>query len=279
MNEISKTEPDWEKVVEIFEAVLELSPYEREQFLKISCGADARLRNEVEGLLAADSEASGFIETPAVAASSLSLFEEKLNGTETAQTGAFLNEKIGAFQLVREIGRGGMGTVYLAERTDGEFQQRAAIKLIRRGMDTNSVVRRFREERQILANIDHPFIARLLDGGTTQEGLPYLVMEYVEGDGLLDYCERNNLTIKRRLKLFEKVCEAVVYAHAQNVLHRDLKPNNILVKPDETVKLLDFGIAKLHNSDASGQTFDEGFATRWLMTPEYASPEQIKGES
>lgn len=267
---------DWEKVVEIFERAIELSAPERENFLQANC-PNEDLRREVEAMLAADSEAAAFIETPAVAGSSLSLFQEKLNAA--GQTGAFENKKIGAFRLEREIGRGGMGTVYLAKRADGEFEQSAAVKLVRRGMDLKLVSRRFRQERQILADLNHPNIARLIDGGTTEDGMPYFVMEYVEGFSLRDFCERNDLTINQRLRLFEQVCDAVTYAHAQNVLHRDLKPNNILVKPDETVKLLDFGIAKLHNPEiARAENSEQSFMTRWLMTPEYASPEQARGE-
>jgi serine/threonine protein kinase len=178
-------------------------------------------------------------------------------------------------RLLREIGRGGMGAVYLAERADGQFDKRVAIKLIKRGMDTEAIVRRFHYERQILASLNHPNIARLFDGGTTEDGLPYFVMEYIEGEPLLDYCKRKGLDVEARLKLFLPVCSAVQHAHNNLIVHRDLKPSNILVTGDGDVKLLDFGIAKLLNAnDASLSTL----LGQRPMTPDYASPEQARGE-
>jgi len=179
---------------------------------------------------------------------------------------------------VKEIGRGGMGSVYLAVRDDDEFERRVAIKLIRRGMEIDFIVRRFRNERQILANLDHPYIARLLDGGTTEDGLPYFVMEYVEGRPVHRYCEDQQLAIADRLKLFEKVCEAVAYAHDHQVIHRDLKPGNILVTANGAPKLLDFGIAKLLDPDVPAHSAEPTTAGFRMMTPAYASPEQLHGE-
>ena len=190
-----------------------------------------------------------------------------------------IGQQLGAYKIVREIGRGGMGAVYLAEQTEKYFQRRAAVKLIKRGMDTDAVVRRFRQERQILAALNSPYIARLFDGGTTAVGLPYFVMEYVEGEPLFEYGKKNKLEINDKLKLFQKICEAVEAAHQHQVIHRDLKPSNILVTPEGTPKLLDFGIAKLLNPDLVDQTIDPTQTAMRMMTPAYASPEHVRGES
>ena len=183
---------------------------------------------------------------------------------------------IGRYKLLERIGTGGMGDVYLAERADQQFEMRVAIKLIKRGMDTESVLRRFQHERQILASLEHPNIARLLDGGETEDGLPYFVMEYVKGERIDRYAEVKNLSLTERLELFRQVCGAVSYAHQHLVVHRDLKPSNILVTPEGVPKLLDFGIAKIIQADDGA----EALATITLMpamTPEYASPEQFDG--
>ncbi|HEX8367456.1 MAG TPA: protein kinase [Pyrinomonadaceae bacterium] len=270
-------ETNWNKIVEIFEQAVELMPDERAEFLDAACGGDDSLRREVEAMLAADEKADDFIETPAAADASLSLFDK--NVASNTQTVALAGQKIGAYRIEREIGRGGMGAVFLAERADGEFQRRVAVKIINRHLRNEFMIRRFRQERQILAALDHPNIARLYDGGTTDDGSPYLIMEYVEGETLLEYCDENRLTVRQRLELFEQICAAVEYAHRQNVLHRDLKPSNILVKPDGTAKLLDFGIAKLDGDELSSQTKEITVTGRWMMTPEYASPEQARGET
>jgi non-specific serine/threonine protein kinase/serine/threonine-protein kinase len=186
--------------------------------------------------------------------------------------------RVGPYRIVRELGQGGMGTVYLAVRDDDVFHKRVALKILKRGMDTDGVVRRFRTERQILAGLDHANIARLLDGGTTSDGLPYLVMEYVEGTPLADYAETRDLDTTARLQLFLQLCTAVQYAHQSLVIHRDIKPANVLVTTDGVPKLLDFGIAKLLNADMLGQTLAMPTAPGLqLMTPEYASPEQVRG--
>jgi non-specific serine/threonine protein kinase/serine/threonine-protein kinase len=187
--------------------------------------------------------------------------------------------RVGAYRLVRELGHGGMGTVYLAVRDDDAFHKRVALKILRRGMDTDAIVRRFRTERQILAGLDHPNIAHLLDGGTTADGLPYLVMEYVEGVALGTYAETQALDPTARLELFLQLCAAVQYAHQNLVIHRDIKPVNVLVGPDGVPKLLDFGIAKLVNADLAGQAHAPAtMPGLQLMTPDYASPEQVRGE-
>jgi non-specific serine/threonine protein kinase/serine/threonine-protein kinase len=187
--------------------------------------------------------------------------------------------RLGPYRLIREIGHGGMGTVYLGVRSDDAFQKRVAIKVLKRGMDTDSIVRRFRHERQILASLEHPFIASLLDGGSTPDGRPYFAMEYVEGQPIVDYCDTHRLDTPARLALFRHVCTAVQYAHQNLVIHRDIKPANVLVTPDGTPKLLDFGIAKLLNPELGGQTLAPTAPGLQLMTPEYASPEQVRGDA
>jgi non-specific serine/threonine protein kinase/serine/threonine-protein kinase len=187
--------------------------------------------------------------------------------------------RIGPYRLVRELGQGGMGAVFLAVRDDDVFHKRVALKLLKRGMDTDAIVRRFRTERQILAGLDHPNIARLLDGGTTDDGLPYLVMEFVEGAPLVEYANARGLDVAARLELFLPVCAAVQHAHQNLVIHRDLKPANVLVTAEGVPKLLDFGIAKLLNPEMAGQTLAPTAPGLQLMTPEYASPEQVRGET
>ena len=187
--------------------------------------------------------------------------------------------RLGPYRLIREIGQGGMGTVYLGVRADDAFQKRVAIKVLKRGMDTESIVRRFRHERQILASLEHPFIASLLDGGSTPDGRPYFAMEYVEGQPIVEYCDRQGLDTAARLELFRDVCTAIQYAHQNLIVHRDIKPANVLVTADGTPKLLDFGIAKLLNPELAGQTLAPTAPGLQLMTPEYASPEQVRGEA
>jgi eukaryotic-like serine/threonine-protein kinase len=189
-----------------------------------------------------------------------------------------IGRRIGAYRLEEEVGRGGMGSVYRAARIDGEFDQTVAIKLIKRGMDTDLILKRFRNERQILATLSHPNIAFFIGGGTTRDGLPYFVMEYVDGLPLYQFCDKNRLSVRERLEIFRQVCWAVNAAHTIKVIHRDLKPSNILVK-DGKPKLLDFGIAKVLDPDLMVTEIDPTATERRVMTPEYASPEQISGET
>ncbi len=261
----------WERIKKVFEAALERPPDQRAAFLAEVCAGDDHLRTELESLLSSYEEAGSFIEMPALAAAAESLGEEP---------GAFeARQRIGPYKLIREIGHGGMGEVYLAVRADEQFQKRVALKLIRHGMNNRDILRRFRQERQILASLDHPNISRLLDGGTSEDGLPYFVMEYIEGLPITDYCDHHKLNTTERLKLFRQVAAAVEYAHQNLVVHRDLKPSNMLVTAEGVVKLLDFGIAKLLNPELSGQTIEPTATALRLMTPEYASPEQVRGES
>ncbi|HEX8493894.1 MAG TPA: protein kinase [Pyrinomonadaceae bacterium] len=261
----------WKKVEEVFESALEREPEERSAYLTQACAGDESLRHQVETLIASYEKAGTFIEEPALGVGVLpeTVVDETVN--------MLIGRRLGSYKIVREIGRGGMGSVYLAQRADDEFQKRVAIKLIKRGMDTDFIIRRFRNERQILASLDHPNIARLLDGGTTEDGLPYFVMEFVEGQPIHHYCDTQKLSTPERLKLFLKACSAVEFAHNNLIIHRDLKPSNILVSADGTPKLLDFGIAKILNPEIASQTMDPTTAALRLMTPEYASPEQVRG--
>jgi eukaryotic-like serine/threonine-protein kinase len=258
----------WERVNELFRRAVALPAGERARFLDAACAGDAALRREVESLLEFDDDSGGFIETPAIAFAADALAAGFGGETE--------GRRVGPYKLIREIGRGGMGAVFEAERDDAEFSRRVAVKVIKRGFDTEDILRRFRHERQILATLDHPHIARLLDGGTTDTGLPYFVMELIEGVSVADYCDALKLTTAERLRLFRKVCAAVSYAHRHLVVHRDLKPSNILVTAEGEPKLLDFGIAKALGPEdaAAGEETATGLR---VMTPGYASPEQVRG--
>jgi eukaryotic-like serine/threonine-protein kinase len=256
-------------IEEVFHAALDCEPDQLDAFLDKTCAGDGVLRGKVEALLASHQQAGSFIETP-VAALDTSIIE---NG----ETDLLIGQTMGHYQISKPIGAGGMGAVYLARRADQQYEKQVAIKLIKRGMDTDSVLRHFRNERQILASFDHPNIARLLDGGATDSGLPYFVMEYVEGLPIDAYCDRQALPIIERLKLFRQVCAAVTYAHRYTVIHRDIKPSNILVTSDGTPKLLDFGIAKILQPGGEAEPFATMTELR-LMTPEYASPEQVRAQ-
>ena len=257
------TPEQWLRLESLFHDALERRADERAALL--SQIEDLELRGEVERLLEADAEASRFAGNAAAGLG------------RVAATMIQPPSQIGVYRIVRELGRGGMGTVYLGERADAQFNMRVAIKLIKRGMDTDAVLQRFRHERQILAGLEHPNIARLLDGGTTDTGLPYFVMEYVDGQPIDDYCRAHRLPIAPRLELFRQVCSAVSCAHQNLVVHRDIKPSNILVTADGVPKLLDFGIAKLLADDDAGLTVTVE-AGGVAMTPQYASPEQLRGE-
>ena len=259
-----------ERVREVFELVWDRAAGERERALSEACADDDALRAQVLDLLQAHAEAGDFLETPPF-----------LTGSPDdyfAPTPDFTGRRIGPYELQYEIGRGGMSSVYLASRVDDEYRRQVAVKLIWPSPDTEEVIRRFKQERQILADLDHPNIARLLDGGTAEDGRPYIVMEYIEGQPITAYCDERRLSINERLKLFQTVCDAVEYAHRNLVIHRDLKPGNILVTEEGVVKLLDFGVAKLLTPEpgAEPRTLTR---TGWhWMTPEYASPEQMRGE-
>jgi hypothetical protein len=253
----------------LYEQAVEMDTSGREALLDREC-REQDLRREVELLLGAREHVPGWLNEPPLAAAR----REAAASLPPVMEGRLL----GGYRIVREIGRGGMGSVYLAERSDGAFHKQAAIKLVKSGMNTAEIVERFRRERDILASLDHPNIARLLDGGTTEDGLPYFVMEYVDGQPILRWCNERKLSITQRLELFEGVCAAVQYAHQRLVVHRDLKPANILVTSDGKVKLLDFGIAKLLGDETTGEPVQTQTMLR-LLTPDYASPEQVIGDN
>ena len=259
----------WELIRAIFDRAVEHADEGRTQLVDELCGDDDFLRREVLALLRADHDSNTFLDGVAM----------EVVGTSPAKMKP--SETIGAYRIVRQIGHGGMGDVYLAERADGSFQQQVAIKLLNRSHHASTVVRRFQMERQILARLQHPNIARLLDGGVSSSGIPYFAMEYVEGKPIDTHCDEHKLSIDERLELFDTVCDAVHYAHRNLVVHRDLKPANILVTEDGTVKLLDFGIAKLLGDEDASDDADFGILTRTgesVMTPAYAAPEQIRGD-
>ena len=256
----------WRRVREVLDHAIALPADERAIYLEKASAGDPELRVEVESLLRSHERAGkDFLNTPVVDLRSLV--------TDAHGTSGYMGRRIGVYKIVQEIGRGGMGEVYRAARVDGQYEKQAAIKVVRSGYDSSLILERFRHERQILAGLDHPNIARLLDGGTTDEGIPYLVMELIEGLPIDEYCNKRDLGIADRLQLFMQVCSAVQYAHQRLVVHRDLKPSNILVTPEGTPKLLDFGIAKFLDPAAGPET-----TLVRPMTPEYASPEQIHGE-
>ena len=255
-------------VESIFDAALSQPSANRDAWVSGACSGDVELKREVDTLLAAHVRAGGILDVPAI----------RIAAASTDETGdvAFIAERLGPYQLVREVGRGGMGRVFLAVRDDAQFEQRVAIKILDRGFSPE-LVARFIAERQILASLEHPHIARLFDGGMTADRRPYLVMEYVDGEPIDVYCQRHALSVDDRLRLFCKVAEAVHYAHRSLVIHRDLKPSNILVTTAGEPKLLDFGIAKLLDPDApyASPTTETGHR---MMTLEYASPEQITAQ-
>ena len=266
--ETGMSEERWRRVEDLFHRAADLSPAERDALLASACAGDDGLRKEVESLLAADGDPDDVLEK-AVSDAASRLREDAEN--ESIRVG----DRIGPYSIVALIGNGGMGAVYRALRDD-EFRMEVALKLLKRGTDTESALRRFRKERQILAGLRHPNIAHLLDGGATEDGLPYFAMEYVEGRPLLDYAA--SLPIRQRLELFRSICAAVRYAHQNLVVHRDLKPGNILVTADGSPKLLDFGIAKLVDPEATGDEMMMTVAGTRVLTPDYASPEQVRGE-
>jgi serine/threonine protein kinase len=257
----------WEHVKVVFDAALRHERGSRAHYLDNACAGDEAQKAEVQSLLAAYDEADSLIEKPAMSA-----------GWPADEDAApMTNRRIGPYRILRRVGHGGMADVYLAARADGLYQRFVAIKLVT-GLASEEILRRFRHERQTLAVLDHPNIVKLLDAGTTDEGFPYLVMDYVQGQPIDEYCDSRKLSVAERLQLFRTVCAAVHYAHQNLVVHRDLKPSNIVVTAEGVPKLLDFGIAKLTRPEYSPGTIGLTRPGLRLMTAEYASPEQVKGE-
>lgn len=263
--------PDrWAEVEALLDAALELAPEARAALLDDPAAGAEEVRAEARRLLAGLADAAAFLREPAAEFAAPLIAAAPLDGDAAPRR----LERVGPYRILKEIGRGGMGAVYLAERDDGQFRMQVALKLVPRGMDSDLALRRFREERQILATLEHPRIARLLDGGVTEDNLPWFALEYVAGTPIDRYCDERALGIEARLELFCKVCDAVQFAHRNLVVHRDLKPGNILVAEDGEPKLLDFGIAKLLETGVAAAEPLTRTGMR-ALTPEYASPEQI----
>lgn len=264
----TEDENRWTRINELFSAALALPKDARIAFLQRECGSDIDLLTEIQSLLAADDDGSVDL--------------DQIVGGIVAQVPkstdpGLLEQRIGNYQLVELLGTGGMGNVYLGRRIDEQFEHEVAIKVLLTGKSNSLFVERFRAERQVLASLDHPNIAKLLDGGESDDGLQFLVMEFVRGEPIDSYCDKKRLSVRQRLRLFQKICLAVDYAHRNLVVHRDVKPANILVTDEGTPKLLDFGIAKV--IDASGLRQSLTLESQRMMTPDYASPEQVRGEA
>ncbi len=263
---------EWLQLKSIAADALALPAGQRVAFVTAHFAPGTELAREALSLLDAATKAEALYETPCLTTGgALQAF------ADDAGPDPMVGGRIGAYRVLSELGRGGMGTAYLAARADDAYDKRVAIKLIKRGMDTDAILHRFHRERQILADLEHPNIVMLLDGGSTEDGRPYYVMEYVDGTPIDEYCERHELDIAGRLRLFRPVCAAVQYAHERHVVHRDLKPGNILVTEAGVPKLLDFGIARLFDAAADQQTREPTLLAQ-AMTPRYASPEQVRGE-
>ena len=256
----------WQKIKNILSTLLDLPENEHSEFL--ASIDDEEIRLEVEKLLSAQEQAENFIDTPI-------LIEKGL--ADDATKDSLIGKTIENYLILERIGTGGMGAVYLAERLNSDFKQKVALKIIKRGMDSEAILTRFATERRILSTLKHPNIAQLLDGGISSEGLPFFVMEYVDGKPLNQFCDENELALNERLQIFRQICSAVENAHKHLIIHRDLKPSNVLVTSDGIPKLLDFGIGKLLSNDGDEATLT---ATQGrVFTPEYASPEQVLGKS
>lgn len=262
----------YSQVKSLFQLVLDQPPQQRAEFLDRACGSDRELYRQVRELLKSDSTSESFLEKPAITPISKVLADAAADMHEP------MPARIGPYATHKLLGSGGMGAVYLASRADQSYNKQVAIKVIHKGMDSDGILQRFRRERQIVASLDHPNIARLLDGGATDDARPYIVMEYVEGMPIDAWCDQKRLNTRQRLELFLQICDAIHYAHQNLIIHRDIKPGNILVRADGTAKLLDFGIAKLMSPDATTAPSEKTATSMRLMTPQYASPEQLKGD-
>ncbi|MDX1394792.1 MAG: protein kinase [Gemmatimonadota bacterium] len=268
---------DWTRIDDVLRGALDLDPSARDAYIRAASGGDEDFEAVIRRLLDRAERSGGFLEPEA---GMVGAFAEQMGDADPTDDANDVGplepgDTVGSFRIVEQIGAGGMGSVYLAERADGQFEQRVAIKVVRHPTAAGPTVQRFLRERQILARLEHPNIARLHDGGLTDHGFPYVVMEYVDGMPLTDHCVSGALDLDGRLELFEHVCAAVAYAHRHGVVHRDLKPSNILVNDEGRVLLLDFGIAKLLGDDSRGEALTR--TGMHVLTPAYASPEQWSG--
>ena len=259
----------WNRIEEIFQSALERPSSERSEYIAQACGDDKELLAEIESLLASDAGGDTTFR---------SMVEADVQKLAQAPSSSEIGLRIGPYRLVRELGSGGMGVVYLAVRSDDQYFQFVAIKMIRKGLEWPSLVQRFRAERQILATLTHPNIGAILDGGETEDGRPFIVMEYVEGQPITLNSESRGLSIRQRVELFRSVCSAVHYAHQKLVIHRDIKPSNVLVTPEGVVKLIDFGVSKPLVPELCSGGVPQTESWQRLMTPDYASPEQLRGQ-
>ena len=267
----------WQKINRIVDTALDLDRENRATYIINEC-QDEDLREKVIELLDSieQSETEQFLE--GTQAYPQNLARDLSDADQLRDSSAMIGKTVGRYEITKLIGHGGMGSVFKAKRADGSYDRQVAIKILRRGMDTPSNIARFKRERNILANLDHPHIAQMLDGGLTDQGLPYLVMECIDGVPLLSYCDRNKLSIPERLELFEDVCKAVNHAHQNAIIHRDLKPSNIFVTDAGDVKVLDFGIAKLMDPSQSEDIFKTRTGAR-MLTLGYAAPEQLESQA
>ncbi len=260
----------WQQVKQVLATALELAPEERAAYLDRNYAADASLRDDIEPLVASEQQLRNeFLSDKDLAEAARTL---------PSGEASWVGRRVGSYRVVEQIGEGGMGEVYRAFRADDQYRKEVALKFVRAGQYDGSVFARFKNERQILASLDHPNLAKLLDGGATEEGIPYLVMELIEGRPITEYCAKHDLPFRGRLQLFLQVCAAVHYAHQHLIIHRDIKPQNILVTFDGMPKLLDFGIAKILDADSAEFSPTATMTGFRLLTPRYASPEQIRGE-
>jgi eukaryotic-like serine/threonine-protein kinase len=266
----------WARVEQLCQEALERDEQQQTAFLDSACGANQELRREVESLLAHRQRAKTFLEAPAVQMAAKAFTEG--SASATADASRLIGRVVSHYRIVEKVASGGMGDVYRAVRADGTYDKQVAVKIIQGSRSTDFFLARFQNERQILADLEHPNIARLMDGGTTEEGLPYLVMEFVEGQRIDEFCVNKDLGVRERLALFHDVCSAVHYAHQNLVVHRDLKPSNILVTSDGVPKLLDFGIAKILDPQRGEANLQHTLTFLRMLTPDYASPEQVRNE-
>jgi serine/threonine protein kinase len=259
----------WERIKEVFSAAADRDLTARRAYLEEACRGDCALRAEVESLLQAHDETGDFIERPAA---------QRAFGLDLdPPRPSWIGRRVGAYRIVAEIGRGGMSEVFKGVRADDEYHKEVAVKVLLPGYATGSLVERFKAEKQFLATLDHPNIARILDGGSTDEGLPYLVMDFIKGQPIDEYSRNRKLTVRERLELFRTLCSAVQYVHQHLMVHGDLKCNNVLVTDEGSVRLLDFGVARLIHTAAATNAATSDVAGPIALTPEYASPEQIRG--